>query len=156
MARYSPELHELVAPVVESMGFEVVGVEHHTNSKNGVLRVYIDSADGITVDDCAAVSHQVSGLLDVEDPVAGRYTLEVSSPGLDRPLFLPEHFRRFVGSKVALRLFRPLEGRPGRKLSGVIVSAETERVCLESDGEEIIVPLNDVDVARLVPELLVK
>lgn len=152
MARYSPELHELVAPVVESMGFELVGIEYHANSKNGLLRVYIDSGGGITVDDCAAVSHQVSGLLDVEDPVTGRYTLEVSSPGLDRPLFVPEHYRRFVGSKVALKLIRPIEGRAGRKLTGVIVSAEEARVSLEAEGVIVVVPLENVDTARIVPD----
>ena len=99
------------------MGYELVGVQMLNAGKHGkTLRIYIDHADGITLDDCAAVSHQFSGVLDVEDPVSGNYDLEVSSPGLDRPLFVAEHFARFTGEQVKIRTLSPHDGR--RKLSG--------------------------------------
>ncbi len=152
MAQYSRELHELFTPVVESMGYEVVGVEYHPNSKNRLVRVYIDREDGITVDDCAEVSHQVSGLLDVEEPISGTYTLEVSSPGLNRPLFLLAHFRQFVGAKVALKLIRPVVDHAGRKLTGMIVAVEGDSVLIAIGDKRLAVPYELIDSARLVPE----
>ncbi|MCB1794222.1 MAG: ribosome maturation factor RimP, partial [Candidatus Competibacteraceae bacterium] len=90
-------LRRIVAATVEAMGYELVGVEFHPRPGNALLRVYIDGENGITLDDCQQVSHQLSGVLDVEDPIAGPYTLEISSPGLDRPLFEAKHFARFAG-----------------------------------------------------------
>ncbi|MGD8265983.1 MAG: ribosome maturation factor RimP, partial [Chromatiales bacterium] len=105
---------------------------------------------GITLDDCAAVSHQFSGVLDVEDPVSGNYDLEVSSPGLDRPLFVAEHFARFAGEQVKIRTLSPHDGR--RKFSGELKGIEADIVTVSMDGEEFQIPLGDIDSARLVPQ----
>lgn len=140
-----------MAPVVESMGYELVGVEHLGGGRNTVVRAYIDRDGGVDVDDCARVSHQISGVLDVEEPVTGHYTLEVSSPGLDRPLFVPAHFERFRGHKVKLKLLRPLESG-GRKLTGEILTADGQTIRLEVDGNACDVSFEQIDSARLVPQ----
>ena len=145
------ELTLLVRSVAEPMGYELVGVEYfQRGTSSAVLRIYIDHEKGITLDDCAAVSHQLSGVLDVEDPISGHYDLEVSSPGLDRPLFVAEHFERFRGSKARLKLAANLGGR--RKLEGVLAGVRDEAVLLTVDGETREIPLAMVDSARLVPE----
>ena len=149
MPSESVELRELIEPAVTAMGFELVGVEFHPG-KNGVLRVYIDHEDGISVDDCQAVSHQVSGILDVEDPIRGQYSLEVSSPGLDRPLFQARDFDRFAGSEVSLRLLAPLNGR--RKFKGILGGLRDGQVVVKMNDEELVVRLDEIDQARLVPD----
>jgi ribosome maturation factor RimP len=111
--------------------------------------VYIDHERGIGLDDCASVSDQLSAVLDVEDPLQGRYDLEVSSPGLDRPLVFPEHFRRFEGSRAKVRLSEKLEGR--RSLEGVLRGCEDGIVSLESDGRLWAIPVNRIEIARLSP-----
>jgi ribosome maturation factor RimP len=144
-------LTRLTRGVVEPMGYELVGVEHFRRGGGAsTLRVYIDREGGITLDDCAAVSHQLSGMLDVEDPLPDRYDLEVSSPGLDRPLVFPEHFARFRGHRVKLRLAEKIEGR--RNLEGVLQREEQGIIRLEADGREWEIPLGAVESARLVPE----
>lgn len=144
-------LVELVERTVTPMGYEVVGVELAGSGDRGrVLRVYIDQEEGITLDDCAAVSHQLSGVLDVEDPIREHYRLEVSSPGLDRPLFTPAHFERFAGHEVRIRLARLIDRR--RKLSGVLRGLRGEAVLVEVEGAELAIPLADIESARLVPE----
>ena len=115
MAVYSAKLQVLLAPVVESMGFELVGVEHHRGTRSAVVRVYVDRPDGINVDDCAAVSHQISGVLDVEDPISGHYTLEVSSPGLVRAS--------------SCGPWRPEYGTPSATLSCSPVAGQTSSPC---------------------------
>ena len=150
--RLAPEkLNELVKSVAEPMGYELVGVQLINAGKHGkTLRVYIDREDGITLDDCSAVSHQLSGVLDVEDPISGNYDLEVSSPGLDRPLFVAEHFERFAGKQVTIRTLSPHDGR--RKFSGELKGIDADIVSVSIDGEIIELPLGDIDSARLVPE----
>ena len=150
------ELTGLVRSIVEPMGYELVGVEYFQRGKQGaILRVYIDHlgaarTQGITLDDCGRVSHQLSGLLDVEDPIAGHYDLEVSSPGLDRPLSTAEHFERFRGRKVRIKVAIKLEGR--RNFEGRIAGLERELVLLRVDGEVREIPLAMIESARLVPE----
>jgi ribosome maturation factor RimP len=143
---------ELLEPAVEALGYELVGVEYHGagGPGGGLLRVYIDSEQGITVDDCQSVSYQVSGLLDVEDPIPGNYTLEVSSPGLDRLLFKPGDYERFAGSVIKLRLGYPLEGR--RRFKGRLRGIEEGNVVIEQDGVEVSLPFDQIEQARLVPE----
>ncbi|HFE37119.1 MAG TPA: ribosome maturation factor RimP, partial [Gammaproteobacteria bacterium] len=97
-------LQSLVEPVVGSMGYEFVGVEYLSQGKHSILRVYIDQPAGITVDDCSKVSNQLSAMLDVEDPIRGEYHLEVSSPGMDRPLFTGAHFSQFIGHCCVVRM----------------------------------------------------
>lgn len=145
------DLDALIGPVVESMGYELVGVEFTAQGRRGILRIYIDKEGGITVDDCGRVSYQVSGVLDVEDPIQGAYNLEVSSPGLDRPLFKAADYERYAGQPVVIRLHAPQNGR--RKLKGVLKGIEDDRVCIENDaGEEITVSLGDIKQGRLDPE----
>ncbi len=144
-------LTQLLRPVVESLGYELVGVELLERGPQGrLLRIYIDQERGITVDDCGAVSHRVSGVLDVEDPIPGHYDLEVSSPGLDRPLFEAGHFERFKGCKARLKLRAKVDGR--RKLVGVLGGLEEEQVLILEQGECYRVPLELIESARLVPE----
>ncbi len=152
MVRQAAEhLYELLTPAVTALGYELVGVEHIMQGKHSVLRVYIDAADGITVDDCARASHQISGVLDVEDPIRGEYSLEVSSPGLDRPLFTLAHFERFAGQMARLVLNTPWQGR--RKMTGRLGGVRDRKVILDVDGEEVLLTLQQIDKARLVPEL---
>jgi len=153
MGSYRPDLQALLAPVVEDLGYELVGVEFHPHGRSGLLRVYIDGDAGVTVDDCARVSDQVSGTLDVEDPIRGHYRLEVSSPGLDRPLFVPAHFQRFAGRAARLQLRRPLGERPGTRLTGMLVGVEGEELVVEVDGQRLTIPMDEVAKARLIPEI---
>jgi ribosome maturation factor RimP len=150
--RHVPEkLNEIVESVVTSMGYEFVGAEFHRNSKNSLLRIFIDQEDGITLDDCSSVSHQISGVLDVEDPIAGNYTLEVSSPGLDRPLFTADQFARFAGNKVKIKLLAPKAGR--RKFTGTLKGIDGDEVVLTQSDGEVRMKISDIDQARLVPEI---
>lgn len=149
MAR-AEQLEQLIEPAVVALGYELVGVEYKPQGRHSLLRVYIDAPDGITVDDCERVSHQVSGVLDVEDPIQGQYTLEVSSPGLERPLFRPAHYEHFAGSEVQLRLKVPVAGR--RKFKGRLQGLRDETVVLEVDDGEQVFPLADIEYAHLVPD----
>lgn len=142
-------LQEMLGPTVVAMGYELWGIEHQSRGREVLLRVYIDSENGITVDDCALVSHQLSGVLDVEDPIAGEYRLEVSSPGMDRPLFTLEQFRRFVGSDVKVRLRSAFDGR--RKFSGRLMAVEEEDVVVAVDEHEYLLPLEQIEKANIVP-----
>jgi ribosome maturation factor RimP len=145
------QLTNLLAPVVAAMGLECLGVEFRPSHGNSLVRVYIDAADrAITVDDCEAVSREVSATLDVNDPVAGRYTLEVSSPGFDRPLFTPEQFGRFVGRAVRVEVNLPIAGR--RRFQGSILAVEGEEVLLDQDGATVRIAHANIHKARLVPE----
>ncbi len=144
------QLTDLVTPAVEVLGFELWGVELERRGNHSLLRVYIDSGAGITVDDCARVSHQISGVLDVADPISGPYTLEVSSPGLDRVLFSARQFERHAGATVRVRLRAPVRGR--RRLSGELKGVCESEICIEEDGVEWRIPLTMIGTARLVPE----
>jgi len=144
------ELQKLLEPTIEGLGYELTDLEVRLGSKGGLVRLTIDKSDGIDLEDCEKVSHAVSALLDVEDPVASNYSLEVSSPGLDRKLTKVEHFQRFEGEilKVTMRL--PIQGR--RRFRGKLVSSDEENIVVEVDGESHSLPLAMLDTARLVPE----
>lgn len=144
------KLTALLQPLIEDLGYEFVGIEFSSNPKNPVLVLYIDKTEGITIEDCELTSREVAALLDVEDPIAGHYVLEVSSPGLDRPLFSPEQFARFVGETVQLSLFAPREGR--RKFKGRILGVEGAMVTIEQDGNEVTLEHGNIAKARLVPD----
>ena len=144
-------LTAMLEPAIEAMGFELTDLELNLGHGHGVLRLFIDSEQGIGLEDCAAVSHQVSGLLDVEDPIAVDYRLEVSSPGLDRKLVKPEHFDRFIGHQIKTRLKRLIEGH--RRVKGQLLARDGETVMVRSEHETITILLSDIEVARLVPEL---
>jgi ribosome maturation factor RimP len=146
------ELTELLAPVVADLGLECLGVEYSPSHGNGLVRVYIEAADrAVTVDDCEAVSRQVSATLDVNDPVDGRYTLEVSSPGLDRPLYTPQQFARFIGGAAKIELNLPVNGR--RRFQGPILAVEGDTIVVEQDGARVEIAQGNIHKARLVPEL---
>ena len=141
------ELQTLIAPQVERMGYELWGLVCRLGPRRGQLCVYIDHPDGISHADCAAVSEQVGGLLDVADQIRTAYRLEVSSPGLDRLLLRPEHFARYRSARVALRLRWPLDGR--RRLTGTIGAADADAVKLVEREEEYVVPYRAIAQARL-------
>lgn len=145
----SEELNELIQPVVEALGCELWGIERLSMGRHSTLKIYIDSDKGVDVDDCARVSQQVSSLLDVEDPFSGKYTLEVSSPGLDRRLFNLAQYSAFVGEELDLRLKRPYEGK--RKFVGQLRGIEGDEVVILNDDEEILFPFEEIERANVVP-----
>ncbi|PWY56662.1 ribosome maturation factor RimP [Legionella qingyii] len=128
------ELEHLLAPTINDMGYELWGCEYLSQGKHSLLRIYIDKADGIGIEDCEAVSHQVSALLDVEDPISGNYSLEVSSPGIPRPLFKNWQYQRYIGHEVQIKTFKPIEGK--RKLLGTIVSVSENALVLKINNED--------------------
>ena len=143
-------LYELIRPTVGSLGYELVGVERRDGRSRGLIRVYIDHDDGVTVDDCARVSHRVEGLLNVEDPMPGGYDLEVSSPGADRPLFVERDFTRFAGADLKVTLRSPFAGR--RRFTGILGGYEDGVVLVDEDGVEHRFAIPDIESARLVPQ----
>ncbi len=145
------ELVKLLEPAIERLGYELADLELRTGSGDGIVRVFIDKADGIGIEDCEIVSRQVSAILDVEDPIPGNYSLEVSSPGLDRTLTKPAHFQRFMGQDVRVKLRFPLSGR--RNYRGALKSADDEKIEVEVDGESHSLPIATIESARLVPSL---
>lgn len=145
------ELTTLLTPVIAGLGLECLGVEYSPSYGNSLVRVYIEAADrAVTVDDCEAVSRQVSATLDVNDPIQGRYTLEVSSPGLDRPLYTPEHFSRFVGQQAKLEVNLAIDGR--RRFQGPIKAVEGGTITMEQDGKDVRIAHENIHKAKLVPE----
>jgi ribosome maturation factor RimP len=133
------------------MGFVLWGVEYLSQGRHSVVRVYIDAQNGITVDDCAAVSSQVGSLFDVEDPITGEYTLEVSSPGMDRLLFKAHQYPAYVGETVELRLRSAFEGR--RKFRGLLQGIEGEDVVIRVDDHEYLLPFSAIEKARVQPRI---
>jgi ribosome maturation factor RimP len=144
------QIGALLEPGIRSMGYELVGIEYQGGSGGGLLRVYIDSEHGISADDCQKVSYQVSGVLDVEDPIPGHYTLEISSPGLDRLLFKAQDFERFAGQLVRVRMRMAVNGQ--RRFKGRLHGIADGMVRIEQDGIEVDLPLEQIEQARLVPE----
>ena len=150
MRQSMSHLWELFEPVVTGMGYELVEIEHQPHSTNGVLRLYIDKESGIVVEDCSAVSRQISALIDVEDPISGHFNLEVSSPGLDRPLRQVKDFQRFSGEVVKIKTGMAIEGQ--RNFKGLLRGIENDQVIIECEDKEVRLPLSAIDKARLVPD----
>ena len=147
---FNKALCNLVEPGVNALGFEVIAVELSGQGNSSVLRVYIDRPGGITVDDCARVSAQVSAILDVEDPIPGSFTLEVSSPGFDRPLCKLSHFQAAMGQKIKVQTRAQISGR--RRFAGTLTDVSETIVTLDIDGEMHEVPIENIVKARLVPD----
>ncbi|AXQ29202.1 ribosome maturation factor RimP [Solimonas sp. K1W22B-7] len=143
-------LVQLLEPVVESMGYELVLLEYSPNSHNALLRLFIDSAGGIGLEDCEKVSREVAAQLDVEDPISTPYSLEVSSPGLDRPLAKPAHFERFMNEQARIQLLAPKNGR--RRYIGWIRAVGDRAVTLETEQGSIEFEYSEMERARLVPD----
>lgn len=150
------DIAALLAPTVQSLGLELLGVEYLPAPGGATLRLYIDVPAGqadarmVGIEDCEAVSREVSARLDLEDPISGHYTLEVSSPGVDRPLFDAAQFARFAGAQAKVALKLPQDGR--RRLTGTIVSVEAGSVSFDVDGAAIAVAIDNIEKARLVPD----
>lgn len=151
--RIEVDLEKLIGHAVTALGYDLVGIEHIPQGRRLLLRIYVDSEPGITLDDCERVSHQVSGILDVEDIIRSEYTLEVSSPGLDRPLFKAEHYARFIGHRIRLRLIAAHDGR--RKFSGSIERIEDEKLWIKDQETDALLEfsLGEIDKANLIPDL---
>ena len=141
----------MLEPSVEALGYELIELELRTGGRNGLMRLFIDAPEGIGLDDCEAVSRQVSAVLDVEDPIPGHYTLEVSSPGLDRALTKPAHFQRFTGEDVRIKLRTPVDGR--RNFRGALRAADEESIEVEVDGQSHTLAIAAIASARLVPAI---
>jgi len=147
----SQRLQDLLEPVVDGLGYELWHLELAGGGRNRLLRLYIDAPGGITLEDCEAVSHEVSAALDVADPLPDAYRLEVSSPGLDRPLVTAAHFGRFVGERARFTLYAPVNGQ--RRFTATVAGVEGDIVRFRHEGEELTVNLADIAKARLAPEL---
>jgi ribosome maturation factor RimP len=153
--KQAPEhLVNIIQPIVEGLGYECWGIEFNAHPQHGLLRVYIDKAEGILIDDCSKVSHQLSGVLDVEDPIPGNYNLEVSSPGADRPFFKAQQFERFIGETVTLNLFTPINKQ--RKITGIIHQTHKDSLRLQVADAELDIPFQAISKARLVPDFFIK
>ena len=144
------EIQKLLEPAIERLGYELTDLEVRLSGTGGLLRLTIDKPEGIDLDDCEKVSHAASALLDVEDPVPGNYSLEVSSPGTDRKLTKVKHFQRFEGETLKVTMRFPIAGR--RRFRGKLLSSNAENIVVEVDGESHSLPLSMIDSARLVPE----
>ncbi|QDP01533.1 ribosome maturation factor RimP [Thalassotalea sp. PS06] len=151
MSNFEQKLTEMLRPSVEMTGMELLGIEYVSAGNHSVLRLYIDHENGITVDDCAEVSRQVSAVLDVEDPISTEYNLEVSSPGVDRPLFEKAHYEEVVGETVDVKLGMPLNGR--RKFKGSLEAVEGDNLIVEVDGESYELPIANVAKANLIAKI---
>lgn len=149
MATIQQRLQEIIQPVVEALDCELWGIEFNAQGRSSLLRIYIEKADGVAVEDCEKVSRQVSSVLDVEDPIKKEYTLEVSSPGMDRPLFTLDQFERSIGEDLNVRLRVPFEGR--RRFNGRLVAVEGDEVVLQVGDEEYLLPYELIDKASIVP-----
>ena len=156
MTDKADEIATLLSPTVSAMGLELLGIEYLPAPGGATVRLYIDVPQGeasersVGIEECEAVSREVSAQLDVEDPISGNYTLEVSSPGMDRPLFGAGHFARFVGESAKVVLKLPQDGR--RRLQGAILRVEGTSIVFDLDGSEFLVDAANVEKARLVPD----
>jgi ribosome maturation factor RimP len=149
MASKQEILEQLVEPVVTSLGCELWAVEYLTQGRYTTIRIYVDGPNGASLDDCERISRQVSSVFDVEDPIDGEYTLEVSSPGMDRPLFKEAHYVVSVGEVINARLRIARDGR--RRFKGVITKVEDGNVFLMVDNEEMQFPVDLIDRANVEP-----
>ena len=150
MAKIADKVFLIINPIVIDMGYELLGIEYVASGKHSVLRLYIDCEKGIRVNDCETVSRQISSIMDVEDPISGQYNLEVSSPGIERPLFVVEHYQRFLGHDVRLRTYRPIDGK--RNFTGCIgsVSETTNTIELITDLGSVTLEIGLIEKANLV------
>ena len=142
------KLYELITPFVDALGYELWGCEIKGLGRHTLLRIYIDSATGVTLDDCAKISNQISGILDVEDLIMGKYDLEVSSPGIDRPLFRAEHYKKFIGDQVHIKLYALHKGR--RNFVGEIKTVTENEVSILVDDEIYVLPIINIEKANII------
>jgi ribosome maturation factor RimP len=143
-------IEQIINPKLVELGIELVDIQYTREGGRWFLRIFIDQPTGIGLEDCQLVSESIDPLLDEYDPIPHAYTLEVSSPGLDRPLKKPADFARFAGEHVKLTTFAPVEGR--RKFKGKIIAAENHSITLDVQGDKFVLPFEQVASARLSPE----
>lgn len=143
------QLQTILAPVIEAMGFQCWGIEFISQGRHSVLRVFIEHENGIGVDDCEAVSRQLGAVLDVEDPISGEYTLEVSSPGMDRQLFTLEQFAAYAGHRVKVKMRVAVEER--RNFQGILKGVEEQDVVVQVGEYEYLLPIEFIDKANVIP-----
>ena len=150
MAKIADRVFSTINPIVVDMGYELLGIEYVASGKHSVLRLYIDCEEGVGVNDCETVSRQVGSIMDVEDPISGQYNLEVSSPGIERPLFVIAHYRRFLGHDVRLRTYRPIEGK--RNFTGSIgsVGETNNTIELVTELGPVTVDIGLIEKANLI------
>ncbi|MBC3764502.1 ribosome maturation factor RimP [Neptunicella marina] len=148
MSQLELKLTNMLEPAVVALGFELLGVEFVAAGKHSIMRVYIDHEDGISVDNCADVSHQVSAILDVEDPISTEYSLEVSSPGMERPLFKEAHYQQVVGEVVQVKLTVPMDNR--RNFKGKLVSCDAGTIVVEVDGQPYQLAIANINKGNVV------
>ena len=143
------KLNDLIKPAVEKMGYELTDIEIKTQDREQLVSIFIDNLTGINIEDCEIVSRQISLLLDVENPISGKYTLEISSPGLDRKLTKLNHFKRFIGNELRIKLLRSMDGR--RNFRGKLLAANKESIKVQVDDQLYKFPIDMIEIARLVP-----
>ena len=143
------KLNDLIKPAIEKMGYELTDIEVKTQGREQLISIFIDNLTGINIEDCEIVSRQISLLLDVENPISGKYTLEVSSPGLDRKLTKFNHFKRFIGNELRIKLLRSMDGR--RNFRGKLLAANKESIKVQVDDQLYKLPIDMIEIARLVP-----
>jgi ribosome maturation factor RimP len=150
MRRAPDKIWEFVGPIVTGLGYEYVGAGFGQADSGLTLRIYIDGSNGVTVDDCAVVSGQVGAALDVEDLISGEYCLEVSSPGLDRPLYEVSHYQAQLGESVKVRMAVPVDGR--RNFKGLLSNVSGEQISIEVDGELYELAIRDIETANVMAQ----
>jgi ribosome maturation factor RimP len=144
------QLTTIIQPVIEDLGFDLWGIEYMPQKSGALVRIYIDHPQGISVDNCADCSREISAILDVEDPIKSAYVLEVSSPGLDRVLFDANQFNDYLGHQAKVKLAQPING--SRKITGTIKSVSEDDITLENELGEYSFNINNVMKARLQPQ----
>ncbi len=150
MYRQNQLLLDLLEPGISKMGYELLGIEQFAQGRGSLVRIYIDNERGINLDDCQRVSDHVSGILDVKDPIRGAYTLEVSSPGLDRPFFTLKQMQEYIGESIQLNLHSKIAGR--RKIKGILTGIDEENVMVKMDETDYQVSADNIDKAKLVTD----
>lgn len=152
MAMLSKNITNLVERTVTGLGYEFVGIELVSQRHSKLLRIYIDGIDGVLIDDCVIVSNQLSGALDVEEPINGQYQLEVSSPGIERPLFQIEDYQRFQGENASLELYEAIDGK--RNIKGMLegVRGNSVLIKISSEQEPRVLSFSSIRKARLIAE----
>ncbi|WP_416305171.1 ribosome maturation factor RimP [Neptunicella sp. SCSIO 80796] len=148
MSQLELKLTAMLEPAVEALGFELLGVEFVSAGKHSILRIFIDHENGISVDDCADVSRQASAILDVEDPISTEYNLEVSSPGMERPLFKEAHYQQVVGQVIQVKLMVPMDNR--RNFKGKLVSCDAGTIVVEVDGQNYQLAIANINKGNVV------
>ena len=152
MAGLADDIQQMIAPVLQSMGYELVGIEY-IRAKDNILRIYIDKQSGVFINDCAQASEQISRILDIEEPISSAYHLEVSSPGVKRPLFTLAHYQRFLGSWVKIELNKPLSDTNNqRRFIGEIkvVYEQKETIEISRELDSVLIPFHQIQKANLV------